>query len=94
MTDGASTGTTSANGSEQTAANCAAIRVTDPPRTATEQYLLTQATVHAIEKLSADGDLCREMGDAGYKYVCRNFDRERLSRDYVRVIRQAIQQSV
>jgi hypothetical protein len=35
-------------------ANCATIRVTDPPRTATEQYLLTQATVHAIEKLSAE----------------------------------------
>jgi len=35
-------------------ANCATIRVTDPPRTATEQYLLTQATVHSIEKLSAE----------------------------------------
>jgi colanic acid biosynthesis glycosyl transferase WcaI len=50
--------------------------------------------VAAIEKLSVDEELCRQMGDAGYKYVCRNFDRERLSRDYVRVIRQAIQQSV
>jgi hypothetical protein len=35
-------------------ADCATVRVTDPPRTATEQFLLNQSTVHAIEKLSAE----------------------------------------
>ncbi len=33
---------------------CATIRVTDPPRTATEQFLLTGATEAAVEQLSAD----------------------------------------
>ena len=32
---------------------CATIRVTDPPRTATEQFLLSEAAVKAIEQLSA-----------------------------------------
>lgn len=34
------------------AAGCASVRVTEPPRTATEQFLLNKATVKAIEKLS------------------------------------------
>jgi hypothetical protein len=33
---------------------CATIRVTDPPRTATEQFLIRQAASEAIEKLSFD----------------------------------------
>src|SRR5438552_996246 len=33
---------------------CATIRVTDPPRTATEQFLLTGAAESAVEKLTAD----------------------------------------
>lgn len=33
---------------------CASIRTTDPPRTATEQFLLSQAAEEAIEQLSAD----------------------------------------
>ena len=36
------------------AGGCATIRVTDPPRTATEQFLLTGATEAAIDQLSAD----------------------------------------
>ena len=32
---------------------CATIRVTDPPRTATEQFLLSEAAAEAIEQLSA-----------------------------------------
>lgn len=31
---------------------CASIRVTDPPRTATEQYLLSEAAVRSVEQLS------------------------------------------
>src|SRR5437867_5954723 len=33
---------------------CATIRVTDPPRTATEQFLLTGAAESAVDQLSAD----------------------------------------
>jgi hypothetical protein len=33
---------------------CASIRTTDPPRTATEQFLLTGAVSEAVEQLSAD----------------------------------------
>jgi hypothetical protein len=32
---------------------CATVRTTDPPRTATEQFLLSQAIVRAVEQLSA-----------------------------------------
>jgi hypothetical protein len=35
-------------------AGCATIRVTDPPRTATEQFLIRQAASEAIDKLSFD----------------------------------------
>ncbi len=34
--------------------SCATVRVTDPPRTATEQFLLNQATVKAIDQLAAE----------------------------------------
>jgi hypothetical protein len=34
------------------AAGCANIRVTNPPRTATEQFLLSQAAIEAIERFS------------------------------------------
>jgi hypothetical protein len=37
-----------------TATGCATIRVTDPPRTATEQFLLTGAAEEAVNQLSAD----------------------------------------
>lgn len=33
---------------------CATIRITDPPRTATEQFLLTGATSEAVQQLSTD----------------------------------------
>ena len=33
---------------------CATIRVTDPPRSATEQFLLSEATRKAVEQLSAE----------------------------------------
>jgi hypothetical protein len=33
-------------------AGCASVRVTEPPRTATEQFLLTESTLKAIDKLS------------------------------------------
>jgi hypothetical protein len=33
---------------------CATIRVTDPPRSATEQFLLTEATRKAVDQLSAE----------------------------------------
>ena len=33
---------------------CATVRVTDPARTATEQFLMTEASVRAIEQLSAN----------------------------------------
>src|SRR5688500_19988361 len=36
-----------------TGGGCATLRTTDPPRTATEQFLLTTATAKAIEQLSA-----------------------------------------
>lgn len=36
------------------AVGCAAVRVTDPARTATEQFLMTEAVSRAIEQLSAD----------------------------------------
>src|SRR5258706_16135006 len=34
---------------------CASIRVTDPPRTATEQFLMSQAVTAALEQLKLDG---------------------------------------
>lgn len=50
--------------------------------------------VAAIEKLAGDEPLRRRMGKSGYQYVCRNYDREKLSREYVRVIRQAVEHSI
>jgi hypothetical protein len=38
-----------------TSGGCATIRVTDPPRTATEQYLLSEAARKAIAELSLEG---------------------------------------
>lgn len=38
-----------------TAGGCATIRVTDPPRTATEQYLMSQAITAALRQLNVDG---------------------------------------
>ncbi|MFA9477703.1 DUF6655 family protein [Phycisphaerales bacterium AB-hyl4] len=36
-----------------TLGGCAAVRVTDPPRTATEQFLLSEAASRAVQQLSA-----------------------------------------
>jgi hypothetical protein len=36
------------------AGGCATIRITDPPRTATEQFLLTSAVQSAVDQVSAD----------------------------------------
>jgi hypothetical protein len=36
------------------AGGCASIRVTDPPRSATEQFLLTESTRRAVDQLSAE----------------------------------------
>jgi hypothetical protein len=38
----------------EAAGGCATIRVTDPPRSATEQFLLSEATRKAVEQLSAE----------------------------------------
>jgi len=35
-------------------AGCATVRVTDPPRTATEQYLISQAAAEAIDRLATN----------------------------------------
>src|SRR5438067_1584790 len=40
---------------------CATIRVTDPTRTATEQFLLSEATRRAVEQLSAEALRDREV---------------------------------
>src|SRR3954470_7323598 len=37
-----------------TAAGCATIRVTDPQRTATEQFLMSQAVTQALQQLNVD----------------------------------------
>jgi len=37
-----------------TGGGCASIRVTDPPRSATEQYLMSQAIAEAVAQLSVD----------------------------------------
>ncbi len=36
------------------AAGCASVRVTDPPKTATEQFLLSQSATNAVDSLSFD----------------------------------------
>src|SRR5918998_567378 len=38
-----------------TSGGCATIRVTDPPRTATEQFLLTESARKAVSELSLEG---------------------------------------
>src|SRR4051812_11075960 len=38
-----------------TSGGCATIRVTDPPRTATEQFLLTESARKAVAELSLEG---------------------------------------
>lgn len=50
--------------------------------------------VQALDLLRTDHSMRERMGQSGYDYVCRHFDREKLSRDYIGVIRQAIEQSV
>ena len=42
-------------------ASCATIRVTDPTRTATEQFLMSEATRKAVEQLSAEALRDREV---------------------------------
>ena len=42
-------------------ASCASIRVTDPTRTATEQFLMSEATRKAVEQLSAEALRDREV---------------------------------
>jgi hypothetical protein len=41
--------------------SCATIRVTDPPRSATEQFLMSEATRKAVEQLSAEALRDREV---------------------------------
>jgi glycosyltransferase involved in cell wall biosynthesis len=47
--------------------------------------------VAAIEKLAADRQLAESFGRSGQAYVRKNFDRDKLSRDYFNVIRYAIE---
>jgi hypothetical protein len=49
------------------------------------------ALVAAIEKLAADRDLARRLGQSGNEYVHKHFDRDNLSRQYFQVIRNAIE---
>ena len=44
-----------------TLSSCATIRVTDPPRSATEQFLMSEATRKAVEQLSAEALRDREV---------------------------------
>jgi glycosyltransferase involved in cell wall biosynthesis len=47
--------------------------------------------VAAIERLSADRELGRRMGRRGHDYVRAHFDRDKLSKEYFAIIRQAIE---
>jgi glycosyltransferase involved in cell wall biosynthesis len=47
--------------------------------------------VDAIEKLAADPELVRQLGKSGHDYVHAHFDRDKLSRQYFEVIREAIE---
>ncbi|MDP9172940.1 MAG: hypothetical protein M3O30_03635 [Planctomycetota bacterium] len=61
-------------------AGCATIRVTDPPRSATEQFLESDATRHAVQNIAADQLRDRKVFlDASYVYglhdpTVRDFD--------------------
>jgi glycosyltransferase involved in cell wall biosynthesis len=46
--------------------------------------------ISAIERLAADRSLCAKFGQDGHAYVSRNFDRDKLSDDYLRVLQRVI----
>ncbi|WP_428938306.1 glycosyltransferase family 4 protein [Fontivita pretiosa] len=47
--------------------------------------------VEAIEKLAADPELARRLGQSGHDYVRRHFDRDQLAEQYFQIIREAIE---
>jgi glycosyltransferase involved in cell wall biosynthesis len=47
--------------------------------------------VDAIEKLAADPDLVRRLGQSGHDYVHAHFDRDKLAKQYFQVIKEAIE---
>lgn len=49
-----------------------------------------QELVAAIEKLSADRELGRRLGQSGNEYVHQHFDRDKLAGEYFQIIRNAI----
>jgi glycosyltransferase involved in cell wall biosynthesis len=49
------------------------------------------ALVAAIEKLAADKELAQRLGTSGHDYVHKHFDRDKLSKQYFQVIRNAIE---
>ena len=46
--------------------------------------------VAAVERLSADTELCSSYGQAGHEYTVKNFNCDDLAQDYVKVIEQVI----
>ena len=49
-----------------------------------------EALADAVEKLADDRALCAALGQSGRDYVHRHFDRDKLSHDYVDVIRHTL----
>jgi glycosyltransferase involved in cell wall biosynthesis len=49
-----------------------------------------EALAAAVERLADDRALCARLGRSGQDYVRRHFDRDKLSHDYVGVIRQTL----
>jgi glycosyltransferase involved in cell wall biosynthesis len=47
--------------------------------------------VDAIERLAADPELVRQLGQSGHDYVHAHFDRDKLSEQYFEVIKEAIE---
>lgn len=46
--------------------------------------------VDSLLKLADDPDLTRRLGESGHDYVLRHFDRDRLSGDYLRLLKQTV----
>jgi hypothetical protein len=64
-------------------AACSSVRVTDPPRTATEMLLLNQAVAEAIDKLSAAALRDRKVFVDGSYFVPADKNRDNIASDYL-----------
>ncbi len=42
--------------------------------------------IAAVERLAADPELCRRLGESGHRYVARHYDRDEISRRYLTLI--------